>query len=233
MYSFHDRVKFSEITPDQNMTYFALVNYMQNCSCFHSDEVGYGLDYLVPKDLGWFVTSYEIHVVRMPRYSEKIVISTFPYNFRGMMARRKYTIETEDGAILAYGDSQWILMNLKEARPERAPQDMIDAYMSDQRPCPDLSFEGDRLKPAGPGDLVGQFQVNESCIDTNGHMNNAFYIDITKKFLPEASFSSIKINYKKAALFNDKLGVYLVKLNDGYQVILKKDDDIYTIVEYK
>ena len=64
-------------------------------------------------------------------------------------------------------------------------------------------------------------------------MNNSFYIDVTRRFLPEEGFSSIDISYKKAALLFDELDVYLVKLDSGYQVVLKKDDEVYTIVEYK
>ena len=64
-------------------------------------------------------------------------------------------------------------------------------------------------------------------------MNNSFYIDVTRRFLPEEGFSGIDISYKKAALLFDELDVYLVKLETGYQVVLKKDDEVYTIVEYK
>ena len=39
--------------------------------------------------------------------------------------------------------------------------------------------------------------------------------------------------HKKAALLFDELDVYLVKLETGYQVVLKKDDEVFTIVEYK
>ena len=80
---------------------------------------------------------------------------------------------------------------------------------------------------------VGKFIVNENQIDTNNHMNNSFYIDVTRRFLPNQEFSNIYISYKKAALLFDELDVYLVKLETGYQVVLKKDDEVYTIVEYK
>ena len=64
-------------------------------------------------------------------------------------------------------------------------------------------------------------------------MNNSFYIDVTRRYLPKEDFSQITVNYKKAALLFDELDVYLVELEKGYQVVLKKDDEVYTIVEYK
>ena len=54
-------------------------------------------------------------------------------------------------------------------------------------------------------------------------------------FLPKEKegFSEINVSYKKAALLFDELDVYLVELDHGYQVVLMKDDEVYTIVEYK
>ena len=232
MYSYNSRVSYSQVNENQELTFTALVDYMQDCSCFHSDDVGVGLDYLIPRQLGWFVTNYEIHINRRPHYGEEIVIATYPYQVKGMMAHRIYTISSLDGEILVYGDSLWVLMDLQKARPSRITPEMATAY-EDKVTAPQLDFEGCKLKSLEEGKNVGQFTVTDMYIDTNGHMNNAVYIDLTSRFLPQGQYSSIKINYKKAAQLNDQLEVYVAKMEQGYQVILKKDLDVYTIVEYK
>lgn len=232
MYSYFDRVSYSEVDNEQNLNYYALVNYMQDCGCFHSDDIGYGLEYLAPRKLGWFVTNYEIHIIRMPRYSEKIKISTYPYNFKGMLGSRVYTIESETGELLMYADSLWVLMDLDKLRPARLPDEIREAYGTEP-PEREFQFEGSKLKYQGNGIKVGNFVVSEMYIDTNGHMNNSFYIDVTRRFLPTQEFDTIKINYKKAAQLQDNLEVLLVEVDNGYQVILEKDGDVYTIVEYK
>jgi len=232
MYSYQDRIKYSEVDYNLNLTYFGLVNYMQNCSCFHSDDAGVGVYYLAPKNLGWFVTSYEIHINRMPRYSEKIVIKTWPYQVRGMIAHRLYDIETEDGQILAYADSLWVLMDLEKLKPARFTPEIITAYPEDEN-LPQFEFNHSKLRISDCGPKVGQFTVTDRYLDTNNHMNNSHYIDVTRLYLPNQDFDSISINYKKAALLDDKLDVHLIQVEGGYQVILTKDDEIYTIVEYK
>lgn len=231
MYSYTDRVSYSEIDSNQQLTYFSLVNYLQDCSCFHSEEAGVGLDYLVKRHIGWFVTGYEIHIIRMPKYAEKIVISTYPYQVKGLMAHRDYAIALEDGSILAYANSLWVLMDLQSGKPARITQEMEAGFKDEGRP--EFKFESGKLFYKNNGEKVGNFKVSEIYIDTNGHMNNSYYIDVTRRFLPEDGFKSIRINYKKAAQLFDELDVYLVKLEDGYQVILIKDDEVYTIVEYK
>ena len=232
MYQYNARVSYSEVDSNLNLTYFDLVNYMQDCSCFHSDDVGVGVFYLAPQNLGWFVTTYEIHINRMPKYMERITISTYPYQVKGMMARRIYTIESEEGELLMYADSLWVLMNLKNLRPARLTEKMVQAYPEDPD-RPEFEFSRSKLRYDGEGKQVGTFVVTENHIDTNSHMNNSYYIDVTRRFLPSESFSSIHVNYKKAALLFDELQVYLVELEQGYQVVLMKDDEVYTIVEYK
>ncbi len=232
MYQYSDRVSYSEVDSNLNLTYYALVNYMQDCSCFHSDDVGVGVHYLAPRSRGWFVTTYEIHINRLPKYMERIKITTYPYQVRGMMARRVYTICSEEDEVLVYADSLWVLMDLEHLRPARIDDKMIAAYPLDPD-MPKFDFERSKLQYKAEGEKVGRFVVNENHIDTNGHMNNSFYIDVTRRYLPKEDFSQITVNYKKAALLFDELDVYLVELETGYQVVLKKDDEVYTIVEYK
>lgn len=234
MYQYSDRVSYSEVDSNLNLTYYALVNYMQDCSCFHSDDVGVGVGYLAPIGRGWFVASYEIHINRLPKYMERITISTYPYQVRGMMARRIYTIHSESGELLVYADSLWVLMDLVNAKPARIDDTILAAYPED-KDRPTFDFDRKKLHYNNEGQKVGTFTVNENQIDTNDHMNNSFYIDVTRRFLPKEKegFSEINVSYKKAALLFDELDVYLVELETGYQVVLKKDDEVYTIVEYK
>ena len=232
MYQFNSRVSYSQVDSKLNLTYFALVNYMQDCSCFHSDDVGVGVGYLSSIDRGWFVTSYEIHINRMHYYLENISIITYPYQVRGMMARRIYEIKSETGELLVYADSLWVLMDLLNLKPARINEKIIAAYPED-KDRPSFSFNRSKLHYNNEGENVGRFVVNENYIDTNGHMNNSFYIDVTRRYLPKEEFSEINVSYKKAALLFDELDVYLVELETGYQVVLKKDDEVFTIVEYK
>ncbi len=232
MYQYRDRVSYSEVDKNLNLNYYSLVNYMQDCSCFHSDDVGVGVNYLSTIDLGWFVTSYEIHINRLPKYMERIVISTYPYQVRGMMARRIYTIATEDGELLVYADSLWVLMDLKHLRPARLNDKIVAAYPVDAD-MPTFDFRRPKLHLQEGGQVVGRFKVGEQHLDTNGHMNNSFYIDVTRRYLPKEDFSEVNVSYKKAALLFDELDIYLVELETGYQIALLKDDEVYTILEYK
>ena len=46
MYTFDSRVRYSEVGVDGNLTLIALLEYFQDCSTFHSEDIGLGMDYL-------------------------------------------------------------------------------------------------------------------------------------------------------------------------------------------
>lgn len=232
MYSFETRIGYSQVGKDKKLTMFDLINIFQDAGCFQSEDIGFGLDYLMGVNQGWFVTGYDVHINRLPEMGEKVVATTYPYSLKGMLGNRAYTIATTDGEVLIYGDSLWILMDLAKQSPARIPAEMIEAYGAD--PKPDFSYNSLKLREAKNLFKVGQFSVHPLYIDTNGHMNNSFYIDVTRRYLPEDfTFGSFGINYKKPALLDDVLDVYVALLEGDFQVVLKKGGETYTIVEYR
>ena len=55
MYRFESRVRFSEIDHTEMMTLPALVNYFQDCSTFHSESLGLGIEALKEKGKAWIL----------------------------------------------------------------------------------------------------------------------------------------------------------------------------------
>ena len=46
MYSYNARIRYSECSSDRQLTLPALINLFQNCSSFHSEDAGVGIDYV-------------------------------------------------------------------------------------------------------------------------------------------------------------------------------------------
>ena len=47
MYAFGSRIRYSETDSEGRLTLNALLNYFQDCSTFHSEDVGLGIGYMV------------------------------------------------------------------------------------------------------------------------------------------------------------------------------------------
>lgn len=50
MYAFDSRIRYSETDSEGELTLNALLNYFQDCSTFHSEDVGLGIGYM--KEIG-------------------------------------------------------------------------------------------------------------------------------------------------------------------------------------
>ena len=46
MYSFDSRVRYSEVDQNQELTTTGIINYLQDCSTFQSEDLHLGIDYL-------------------------------------------------------------------------------------------------------------------------------------------------------------------------------------------
>lgn len=58
MYAFDSRIRYSETDSEGYLTLDALLNYFQDCSTFHSEDVGLGIGYM--KEIGqvWVLSSW-------------------------------------------------------------------------------------------------------------------------------------------------------------------------------
>ena len=57
-YSFDSRVRYSEIGEDKKLTLNSIINYFQDCSTFHSEAAGVGMDFLADKHQVWVCLLY-------------------------------------------------------------------------------------------------------------------------------------------------------------------------------
>ena len=79
MYEFQSRVRYSETDEEGMLTISALINYFQDCCSFQSEDIGRGVRYLREHACAWVLGGWEIALHRMPRYTEEIVIRTWPH----------------------------------------------------------------------------------------------------------------------------------------------------------
>ncbi len=76
MYTYKSRVRYSEIGVNGNLTLESLVDYFQDCSTFHSEDIGLGIEYLQERHMVWLMSSWQIVIERYPRLCENIIIGT-------------------------------------------------------------------------------------------------------------------------------------------------------------
>ena len=233
-YSFSSRIRYTEADLNHRLSIFAMINYLQDCSLFQSEDVGCGMDFLDPRHRAWFLSAWNIVIDEMPRYLEHIVISTWAYAFRGPYGFRNFTIRGEDGRGFIRADSLWFLFDTEKKIPARVEEAYAAPYESQMEKKLEMpKTERKIFIPEGSrADLLQAptLAVAPHHLDTNLHMNNAQYVEAArdaasevfqKKFggeAPEKKYGSlyrIEAQYKKAAVLGDQMCPFVLFENVG------------------
>ena len=115
MYTFDSRVRYSETDEEGNLSVVGIMNYLQDCSTFQSEDLKLGISYLNEEKRAWWLSGWQIEILRQPHFGERIRISTWPYGFKGIYGYRNFTIEDEMGNPLVRADSTWFYYDLEKA----------------------------------------------------------------------------------------------------------------------
>ena len=126
MYTFDSRVRYSEMDEEGNLSVVGIMNYLQDCSTFQSEDLKLGISYLNEEKRAWWLSGWQIEILRQPHFGERIRISTWPYGFKGIYGYRNFTIEDEMGNPLVRADSTWFYYDLEKGCPVRVERHHLD-----------------------------------------------------------------------------------------------------------
>lgn len=232
MYSFQSRVRYSEVDENENLTYSGIVNYLQDCTTFHSEAVGKGVHVLKEEKKVWFVLTWQIQVLQPIKLGEEITVSTWPADFRSMYGERDFTIKNHLGQCCIKAISRWVFMDVALGRPVKPEPEDISCYPVE--PKLDLPKKERRISWEGPAQLPETFAIKRYQIDTNGHVNNGQYIQMALEYLPEEFVvGEIRVEYKIPAVYGDKVIPKVYPMGKRMVVCLEQEDGkSYAVVEF-
>ena len=231
MYTFESRVRYSEVGEDGRMTLKSLLDYFQDCSTFHSEDIGLGVDYFKQIHQVWLLSAWQICVNRYPNVCEKIVIGTAPYEFRGFVGCRNFEMKTTEGEVLAYANSIWSLMDTNKMVPAKPNEKMLAGYvLEDKYP---MDYAPRKIAVPADGRREEPFTVKSHHLDTNHHVNNGQYVRMAMDYVPEKfEVRQLRVEYKKQAVLGDEINPVVCSTDEAYVISLNKEDGKpYCIVE--
>ncbi len=232
MYSFQSRVRFSEVGDNGKMKLNSVINYFQDCSTFHTEDLGMGIPYLEGKNKVWLLSAWQVVINRYADLCENIIIGTWPYDFKGIFGYRNYTMRNSEGELLAYANSVWISMDTQLGKPVRITDDMCKLYTLEKKL--DMEYAPRKIDIPRECNSFEPFPVRTYHIDTNNHVNNGQYIQMAKEFIPEGfQIRQMRAEYKKAAVLGDIIIPMVHKDGDKYTVLLSDyEKKPYVAVEF-
>lgn len=232
MYSYKIKVGYSMADSSMKMTLASILDCFQDAAIFEGDHCAIPSARLKEMGLAWILGSWQLEIIRRPNINENLVVTTFPYEFKGFIGYRNFTLETYDGQMLVKCASIWTLINMKTMHPQRADKDFISAYELSEKL--DMNYLPRKIAmPEGDFVPAESIRVRRYQIDGNHHMNNAQYLKLSLDFMPEKEIRGLRIEYKKSAILGDIIYPYVLRDGDVTWVKLANDkDEIYAVLEY-
>lgn len=234
MYSFDSRVRFSEVNEAGELSLVAMINYLQDCAGFHGEDAGYGVKWTKETGMTWVLTSIQVHVIRYPRYGERIRIETWAIDFKKCFGYRQYAIRDEEGRILVMGNANWVYMDLKAGRPVSVSEEQQDAYGKDAGLAFEYDFNNKKIRRPKDGERRKSFFITEDKLDTNHHVNNVQYVRMAEKYLP-ADFvtGNMRAEFRAQARLDDEIIPSVTEKDGVFTVVLESPEkDLYFIGEF-
>jgi len=232
MYKLNSKIRYSEANSKSELTYHALLNYLQDSSTLHSEELGESGAQLMEQNMAWILSFWQICIDEMPKSSEDIVVSTWPYQTKGLFGLRNFCMENAKGDTIVKANSIWVLIDPRTGRPIRITDEVSSHYPDE----PKLEMDYCDRKIAVPEvyEEKEALVVPKYFIDTNNHMNNAKYVMVAEEYLPEDfQVKEIRVEYKTAAVLGDVIVPRVsIAENEVTVVLVSEDGKAYATVAF-
>lgn len=232
MYTFDARIRYSETDSEGRLALTSLLNYFQDASTFHSEDLGVGVAYNQEQHLAWVLSSWQIVVERFPRLAERVTVGTFPTEFKAFMGTRNFFMQDENGEYLARANSLWTLLSTETGKPALPTETMLERYvLSEKLP---MDYAPRKISIPEGGENQEEIIVKKHHLDTNHHVNNGQYVSIAMEYLPENfEIRQMRAEYKKQAYLDDVFHPYVAERDGGYVIaLLDEKGKPYVSIEF-
>lgn len=215
-------VRVFECDPNTKLSISSLLNYMQDIAADHTVELNITIPELLKRGLTWMISRYHIQVERYPFYHEKTIMKTWVADHEGMFSIREYTLESDQGEILARMTSSWVLYDLRNKKIVNVAQSLpLEQFILPERAIND-SFS--RLPLPENSQYAIDLQIRKHDIDINRHVNNRVTIEWALEPVPDEirrnyMMTDMEITFKGQAFYGDKIRSELETTEAEEQII--------------
>lgn len=231
-YQFQSCIRYSETGESRRLTLPGVINYFQDCSTFQSETVGDGAEIMLKEHRAWVLAYWQIEVLELPALGDLVTAQTWASSFKGFQGNRNYRLLGETGDTLVRANSLWINLDRNTGHPMRISEELRQRYPIE----PALEMEKTSRKICVPEELARQeaFEIKKYHLDTNHHVNNAWYITMALEYLPEQmEIGRVRVEYRKSALLGDTV-IPMVHREENLMTVslCACDGKPYAVVEF-
>jgi medium-chain acyl-[acyl-carrier-protein] hydrolase len=218
-----------DIDFNSRLNIFSLFNYFQEIAWEHAAILHFGLEDLSKQNLFWVLSSVRVEIERLPHWTEKMTLITYPRGNDGLFALRDYEIFDNEGKRIIAGSSSWLILSAQNRRPVRLA-DLNFPFLTNDRRA--ISVNASKVLDVNQTPVrTDKFTVKTSDIDVNYHVNNTRYIEWAYNTFPldfhkENHLKVVEVNFLAEGKEDNAINVELYQLSDKKNtVIINRLDD--------
>ena len=203
-----------------------LGNHLLNAADFHSNDRGFGMNYLMPRHKTWVLSRLAIEMTEMPKSYDRFVVETWCESAMKYFTSRDFKIcgktsSSEEAKVYGYGKSVWAMIDTETRQPVdifEIHDGLIKEYIDSEKPCPIQASS--RVKMGKDAKLVRTIDTYYHDVDVNGHINSVKYIEhildlFDLDYYKNHFLQSFEIAYVAESHQGDQLNFYVEKVGDG------------------
>lgn len=207
-----------------------LGNHLLNAADFHSNDRGFGMNYLSTIHKTWVLSRLAIELESLPKAYSRMSVETWIDGVMRFFTHRNFKMtDVETGDVYGYGRSVWAMIDTETRQPAdilAVKEGGIVNYVDDVTPCPIEASS--RVKIGGEADLVGSVETHYSDVDINGHINSVKYLEhlfdlMTESWHQVYRVQRVDVAYVAESHFGDVLHYYKEEV--------APDEELYRIVK--
>ena len=191
--------------------------------------MGHGVRATSDRRAIWVLTRQKLVMNEWPKWNDRIRVETWVRPAEGAFAVRDFSIFDEAGVLIGEATTSWLRLSAETHKPIREPLTDFDAGTGR------CSFDAEKI-PVRAETLttLARFEVRNSDIDGNQHVNNTRYSQWVLDAIPISAHGQYVLDeYSVNFLSETKLGdaIEVQSSDDGYYHGLRTRDQkvVFTV----
>jgi acyl-ACP thioesterase len=170
-----------------------------------------GVDFTDGGDHFWVLSRLRVRFDSIPKWSDEIVLETWPSGVKKLFACREFRLSSADGQVMVRATSRWLVMSASTGRPV-PPQRAFDLSLIPTTEAV-LDEEPEKLAPQEHTQAGATVTVRYSDLDRNRHTNNTRYITwmldaLSPEVLERHTITDFDVSFTAESHYGDALTVH-------------------------
>lgn len=205
----------------------SFMNLAQEAAGRHAVYLGFGYDDLIASNTAWILSRVHVEFIDAPKWREHITLTTWHKGLNRLFFLRDFILTDAEGNARVKATTSWLVMNLENRRLVRDPK-----LVEEGTTCTENVIETPADKVQMPKDVEPEFvfehKVAYSDVDTNGHANNAMYMQWAMDAVDYETASSRPV---KSFTVNFNHEIKPMETVSLYKSVVEKEDGMHVFIE--